>query len=68
MEHDLYLMANDFWHKRKINNLDLFSVFLAIATNITQRLMAGFVLQGNLLSSCYSNEKETLYFAILCLQ
>ncbi len=29
---------NIFWHKRKINHFDPYSVFLAIATNIPQRL------------------------------
>ncbi len=34
MEHDFYLISNDFWHKRKIYNFDPYNVFLAIATNI----------------------------------
>ncbi len=38
---------NDFWHKRKINNFDPYNVFLAIATNIPQRLKTGFVVQGH---------------------
>ncbi len=38
MEHDLY-HPNDFWHKRKIDNFDPYSVFMAIATNIPQRLV-----------------------------
>ncbi len=45
MEHDLY--PNDFWHKRKIDNFDSYDVFLAIATNIPQRLKTGFVVQGH---------------------
>ncbi len=48
MEHDLYLISNDFWHKRKINNFDPYNVFLAIATNIPQRLETAFVLQGHI--------------------
>ncbi len=48
MEHDLYLIYNDFWHKRKINFYP-FNVFLAIVTNISQRLKAGFVVQGHIL-------------------
>ncbi len=47
MEHDLYLNPNDFWHKIKINNFDPYNVFLAIATNIPQRLKTGFVVQGH---------------------
>ncbi len=39
---------NIFWHKRKINNFDPYSVFLAIATNIPQRLKTAFVLQGHI--------------------
>ncbi len=39
---------NDFWHKRKIDNFDPYNVFLAIATNIPQRLKSGFVLQGHI--------------------
>ncbi len=38
---------NDFWHK-KINNFDLHSVLLAIATNIPVLLMTGFVVQGHI--------------------
>ncbi len=48
MEHDLYLMSNDFWHKRKIYNFDPYNVLLSIATNIPQRLKTGFVLQGHI--------------------
>ncbi len=44
MEHDLYLISYDFWHK-KINNFDPYNVLLAIATNML--LMSGFVLQGH---------------------
>ncbi len=47
MEHDLYLISNDFWHKRKTHNFDPYNVFLAIATNIPQWLHTGFVLQGH---------------------
>ncbi len=32
--------------KSKINNFDPYNVFLAIATNIPQRLKTGFVVQG----------------------
>ncbi len=31
-----------------INNFDPYNVFLAIATNIPQRLKTGFVLQGHI--------------------
>ncbi len=44
MEHD----PNDFWHKREIDNFDPYNVFLAIATNIPQRLKTGFVVQGHI--------------------
>ncbi len=36
------------WHKIQINHFDPYNVFLAIATNIPQRLKTGFVLQGHL--------------------
>ncbi len=39
---------NDFWHKRKIDKFDQYNVFLAIATNVLQRLNTGFVLQGHI--------------------
>ncbi len=42
MEHDLNILMI-FCHKRKINNFDPYNVFLAIATNIPQQLMTGFV-------------------------
>ncbi len=42
---------NDFWHKRKIDHFDPYSVLLAIATNITVRLMTGFVVQGHIIKS-----------------
>ncbi len=35
-------------------NCDPFSVFLAIATNIPQRLNTGFVLQGHMFSNSES--------------
>ncbi len=34
--------------KIKINNFDPYNVFLAIATNIPQRLKTGFVVQGHI--------------------
>ncbi len=40
---------NDFLHKRKIYNFDPHNVFLAIATNIPQRVKTGFVVQGHIL-------------------
>ncbi len=43
IEHDLYLIPYDFWHKIKINNFDTYNVFLAISTNMHVLLMAGFV-------------------------
>ncbi len=44
MEHELYLKR----HKTKIDDFDPYSVFLAIATNIPQRLKTAFVLQGHI--------------------
>ncbi len=38
----------DFCHKSKIYNFEPYSVLLAIATNIPQRLKTGFVLQGHI--------------------
>ncbi len=61
MEHDLYLIPNDFWHKRKIDNFDPYNVFLAIATNIPQRLMTDFVLQGPGLPR-FENKKVIYYY------
>ncbi len=49
MEHDLYLIPNDFWHKRKIYNFDPYNVLLSIDTNIPVLLMTAFVLQGHIL-------------------
>ncbi len=40
-------MEDDFWHKSKIDKFDPCNVFLAIATNIPQRLKTGFVVQGH---------------------
>ncbi len=34
--------------KKKIYNFDPYNVFLAIATNILQRLKTGFMLQGHI--------------------
>ncbi len=59
MEHDL---TNDFCHKRKIYNFDPYNVFLAIATNIPQRLKC-FVLQGhkcNILLCCKAEFSASL--------
>ncbi len=47
MEHDLNILMF-FWHKRKIYNFNPYSVLLAIATNIPQRLMTASVLQGHI--------------------
>ncbi len=33
--------------KEKIDNFDSYNLLLAIATNIPQRLMTGFVVQGH---------------------
>ncbi len=33
---------------KEIDNFDLYNVFLAIATNIPQRLKTGFVVQGHI--------------------
>ncbi len=49
MEHDFYY-PNDFWHKIKIYYFDPYNVFLAITTNIPQKLKTGFVVQGHICS------------------
>ncbi len=46
MEHDLNILMI-FGIKVKIYNFEPFNVFLAISTNIPQRLMTAFVLQGH---------------------
>ncbi len=46
MEHDLYLIFNDFWYKRKMYNFGPNNVLLAIATNIPVVLKTGFVAQN----------------------
>ncbi len=46
MEHDLNILM--IFGIKKINNFDPYNVFLAIATNIPQRLKTGFVLQGHI--------------------
>ncbi len=46
MEHDLNIIMI-FWHKRKFDNFDPYIVFLAIATNIPQRLKTGFMAQSH---------------------
>ncbi len=47
MEHDLNILMI-LWHKRKMDNFEPYSVLLAIATNIPQRLMTASVLQGHI--------------------
>ncbi len=37
---------------KKSNNFDPYNVFLAIATNIPQRLKTAFVVQGHILYAC----------------
>ncbi len=49
MEHDLYLISNDFWHTRKIDNFDPYNVLLAIATNIPVLFMTCSVVRGHIL-------------------
>ncbi len=43
----MILISNDFWHKIKMYNFEPYNVFLAIATNIPQRLKTASVLQGH---------------------
>ncbi len=45
MEHDLNILMI-FGIKEKKDNFDPYNVFLAISTNIPQRLNTAFVLQG----------------------
>ncbi len=47
MEHDLNIRMI-LRHKRKNYNFDPYNVFLAIVTNIPQRLKTAFVLQGHI--------------------
>ncbi len=35
MEYDLYLISNEFWHKRKMYNFNPYNVLLAIAHKYT---------------------------------
>ncbi len=48
MEHDLNILMI-FGIKEKNYNFDPYSVFWAIATNITERLKTVFVVQGHVL-------------------
>ncbi len=48
IEHDLYLISNDFWHKIKIGHFDPYNVLLSIATNMPVLLMTASVLQGHM--------------------
>ncbi len=41
-EHDLYLISNYVWHKRKVDNFDPYYVLLTIATNIPMQLVNVF--------------------------
>ncbi len=45
---------------KKINNFDPYNVFLAIATNIPQRLKTGFVVQGHNLYNSNVQKKKKL--------
>ncbi len=47
MEHDFYY-PDDFWHKRKTDHFDPYSVLLSIATHIPVLLMTAFVLQSHI--------------------
>ncbi len=49
-------LNNDFWHKRKIDNVDAHNVLLVIPTNIPVLLMNGFVVQGH---KCWFAAQET---------
>ncbi len=60
MEHDLNILMI-FWHKIKISNFDPYNVFLAISTNIPQRLETAFVLQGHILQQV-SSDKFSFFF------
>ncbi len=48
MAHDLYLIFQRFLALKKKYNFEPYNVFLAIATNIPQRLNTGFVLQSHI--------------------
>ncbi len=49
-------VEHDFWHKRKIYNFAPYTVCLAIATNVPELLMTGFVVQGHILWKWLNNE------------
>ncbi len=49
-----------FFGIKKLNHFDPYHVFLAIATNIPQRLKTGFVVQGHMLFFCLYREANAL--------
>ncbi len=64
MEHYLN-NPDDFWHKIQIYNFDPFNIFLAIATNIPQRLKTGFVLQGHIFRSTPKHNEYVIKLIII---
>ncbi len=58
------LCPNDFWHKRKIYYFDPYNVFLAIATNLPQRLETwALVVQGHI--CCFKSEQLVITIFIV---
>ncbi len=48
-----------------MDNFDLYNVFLAIATNIPQRLKTGFVVQGHIIIKLsYQGDDQWTYCSI----
>ncbi len=61
----MILISNDFLHKRKIYNFYSYNVFLAISTNIPQRLNTAFVLQGMVRNGLYFSKNVTIRFFVI---
>ncbi len=61
MEHPNY-----FWHTRRINNFDPYSVLLALSTNIPVLLMTGFVLQAHICADLHSGFRTDLLISSAC--
>ncbi len=50
---NIFMEHNDFWHKRKVDHFDPYSVLLAIATHTPVLLMTAFVLQAHIFSNVH---------------
>ncbi len=67
MEHDLYIISNDFWHKIKRYNFDSYNVLLVIATNIPVLLMTASVLQGHISVTLYYMEQFSTKYMLISM-